>query len=61
MVAAQRRGHGIRGIARVPPPMGAVNHSVNHLERPRHHVVPSVVVKLVVTAETLGIREDTGR
>eukprot|EP00969_Alexandrium_andersonii_P228070 10072662-Alexandrium_andersonii.AAC.1 len=27
MVAAQRRGHGIRGIARVPPAMRAVRQS----------------------------------
>eukprot|EP00969_Alexandrium_andersonii_P002830 122504-Alexandrium_andersonii.AAC.1 len=43
MVTAQRRGHDIRGIARVPPSMGAVNDSVNPLERPRHHVAPSAI------------------
>eukprot|EP00969_Alexandrium_andersonii_P150240 6643638-Alexandrium_andersonii.AAC.2 len=45
---AQRRGHGIRGIARVPPAMGAMDDSVNHLERPPHHVIPGVVAKLVI-------------
>eukprot|EP00969_Alexandrium_andersonii_P022527 985799-Alexandrium_andersonii.AAC.1 len=36
MGTAQRRGHGIRGIARVPPAMSAVSDSVKHLERDSH-------------------------
>eukprot|EP00969_Alexandrium_andersonii_P139256 6159163-Alexandrium_andersonii.AAC.1 len=58
MVTAQRRGRGVGGIARMPPAMGTMDDSVSHLQRPRHHVLPSVIVKLKLPAELFGILRD---